>query len=95
MPDAEVLGVKPPVQVAVPVLVPLLADGTKANVQVYTFVTDPEAGTETPVPLVTTQAPPESLSTSVISAVMASQSLGLVTVMSPLTVQPLVVTFTV
>ena len=75
--DAAVLS-----QVALPVLVPL--PGFDANVHTYVAVADPLAWTDTLLPPLTVQLPPLSIASPTL-AVIASQSLGLVTVIDPLT----------
>ena len=67
--------------------------------QLYGRFTEPLAGNDKPVPPVTVQLPP-LLVASVMLAVIASQSLGLATVIMPFTcqllsVKPVSFTFTV
>jgi hypothetical protein len=79
-------------QVAVALLVPV-AEGALLKVQLYAQVADPEAGTLWLVLGVTEQFALDKESATL--AVIASQVLGLLTVMLPETFQPLSVTVTV
>ena len=81
--------------VPVALFVPLEDEGTFAKVQVYAGEIELLAGTVCVLPPVIEQDPPASVRRSARFTEIASQSLGFVTVMFPLTFQLLVVTLTV